>query len=161
MMVSMMLMGAGILLLTVTPGYATIGYAAPVIAVVARMIQGFALGGEVGSATIYMMESALPDQRGWTMSWQGGSQQIAATAGALVGVLLSLVMSDAGLSAYGWRIALLLGIAIVPVALYIRRTLPETIHHHDTAPVENLGLRSYMRPVICGSLIIGSGTIAN
>jgi MFS family permease len=161
MMASMMLMGLGIILLTLTPGYATIGYAAPVIAVIARMIQGFALGGEIGSATIYMMESAIPEQRGVTMSWQGGSQQIAATVGALVGVLLSLVMSDAGLSAYGWRIALLLGVAIVPVALYIRRTLPETIHHGDTAPVENLGLRSYMRPVICGSLIIGSGTIAN
>jgi MHS family citrate/tricarballylate:H+ symporter-like MFS transporter len=61
MMTSMTLMGLGILLLTLTPGYATIGYAAPVIAVIARMIQGFALGGEIGSATIYMMETALPE----------------------------------------------------------------------------------------------------
>jgi MFS family permease len=160
MMASMMLMGLGILLLTLTPGYATIGYAAPVIAVIARMIQGFAVGGEVGSATIYMMESALPERRGWTMSWQGGSQGIAATVGALVGLVLSLVMSDVGFSAYGWRIALLLGITVVPIALYIRRALPETIHHGDASPVENLGLRSYMRPIVCGSLIIGSGAIA-
>ena len=117
MMASMMLMGLGILLLTLTPGYATIGYAAPVIAVIARMIQGFAVGGEVGSATIYMMESALPERRGWTMSWQGGSQGIAATVGALVGVLLSLTMSDVVFSAYGWRIALLLGIAIAATTI--------------------------------------------
>jgi len=55
----------------------------------------------------------------------------------------------------------LLGVTIVPVALYIRRTLPETIHQADTAVVDDSeGLRSYLRPVVCGLLIIGSGTIA-
>jgi len=61
MMISMSMMGFGIVLLVLTPGYAIIGYAAPVIAVIARMIQGFALGGEVGSASVYMMESADPN----------------------------------------------------------------------------------------------------
>jgi MFS family permease len=159
MMISMTMMGAGIILLVITPGYAQIGYAAPVIAVVARMIQGFALGGEVGSATIYMMEGSHPSRRGWTMSWQGASQSIAATIGSLVGLLLAAVMSDAELSAYGWRIALALGVTIVPVALWVRKSLPETIHHADTAVIANDGFRSYARPVICGLLIIGCGTI--
>jgi MFS family permease len=159
MMISMTMMGAGIILLVITPGYAQIGYAAPVIAVIARMIQGFALGGEVGSATIYMMEGAHPARRGWTMSWQGASQSIAATIGSLVGLLLAAVMSDAELSAYGWRIALALGVTIVPVALWVRKSLPETIHHADTAVIANDGFRSYARPVICGLLIIGCGTI--
>ncbi|WP_095012801.1 MFS transporter [Tsuneonella mangrovi] len=161
MLISMSMMGLGIALLALTPGYAAIGIAAPILAVIARLLQGFALGGEVGSATIYMMESAKDLRRAYTMSWQGTSQNIAATAGAGVGVILSMVMSDAELSAYGWRIALMLGVTIVPVALYIRRTLPETIHQADTAVVDDSeGLRSYLRPVVCGLIIIGSGTIA-
>lgn len=159
MLISMSMMGIGIILLALTPGYATIGYAAPLIAVCARLIQGFALGGEVGSATIYMMESAESARRGWTMSWQGGSQAIASTLGAGVGVVLSSIMTDSELSSYGWRIALLLGASIVPLALYMRSSLPETIHAADSAPVSHGGLRSYMRPVVCGFLIITSGTI--
>jgi len=155
------MMGAGIILLVLTPGYATIGYAAPVIAVIARMIQGFALGGEVGSATIYMMEGADPNRRAFSMAWQGASQNIAASVGSLVGLFLAAVMSDAELSAYGWRIALALGVTIVPVALWVRSSLPETIHHADTAVVASDGFRSYLRPVVCGLIIIGAGTIGN
>jgi len=161
MLISMSMMGAGILLLALTPGYATIGYAAPVIAVTARLIQGFALGGEVGSATVYMMESSTAGRRGYTMSWQGASQNIAASIGSLVGLGLSLVMSEAELSAYGWRIALLLGATIVPLALYVRKSLPETIHHADTEVVEHAGsLRPFVRPILCGFLIIAAGTIS-
>ncbi len=160
MMISMTLMGVGIILLVVTPGYATIGIAAPIIAVIARMIQGFALGGEVGSATIYMMEGADPNRRAFSMAWQGASQNIAASVGSLVGLLLTYWLTDAELSEYGWRIALAIGVTIVPVALWVRRSLPETIDHVDTAVVANDGFRSYLRPIVCGLLIIGSGTIA-
>ena len=142
MMISMTMMGAGIILLVITPGYASIGYAAPVIAVIARMIQGFALGGEVGSATIYMMESADPHRRAYAMSWQGASQNIAATIGSAVGLLLAFVMTEAELSAYGWRIALALGVTIVPVALWVRSSLPETLHHADTAVIATEKLSS-------------------
>ena len=161
MLISMSLMGAGILLLCLTPGYATIGIAAPVIAVCARLIQGFALGGEVGCASIYMMESAHSLRRGLTVSWQGASQAVASTIGALVGLMLTFMLSDAQLSVFGWRIALLLGVTIVPLALYIRASLPETIHHVDSGAVESVRFRSYMRPVVCGFLILGCGTIGN
>ncbi|MGZ3172183.1 MAG: MFS transporter [Croceibacterium sp.] len=159
MMISMTLMGAGIILLVLTPSYAQIGVAAPIIAVIARMIQGFALGGEVGSATIYMMEGADPHRRAFSMAWQGASQNIAASIGSLVGLLLTYKLNDAELSAYGWRIALALGVTIVPVALWVRKSLPETIHHADTAVIANDGFRSYLRPIICGLIIIGAGTI--
>ncbi|MEP7221490.1 MAG: MFS transporter [Novosphingobium sp.] len=163
MLISMAMMGAGILLLALTPGYAQIGYAAPVIAVCARLIQGFALGGEVGSASIYMMESSTSARRGYTMSWQGASQGIAATVGSLVGLGLSLVMSEGELADYGWRIALLLGALIVPFALVIRNSLPETLggaHGSHAAAPAAAPLASYARPVVCGFLIIASGTIA-
>lgn len=161
MLISMAMMGAGIVLLALTPGFATIGYAAPVLAVTARLIQGFALGGEVGSATIYMMETARADRRGFAISWQGASQGVAASIGALVGVLLTFIMSDAELTLYGWRIALLLGATVVPLALYMRSSLPETLHAPEPAPIANGPLKSYLRPILCGFGIIASGTIAN
>ena len=161
MLLSMMLMGTGMLILVVTPGYNAIGIAAPIIAVCARMIQGFALGGEVGSATAYLMESSAPEKRALTVSWQGASQEVAAMAGTLVGLGLSLVMSDAELTAYGWRIALAIGASIVPFALWIRNSLPETLHK-ETEPdeVEDTGIRGYAKVLVLGFLMIGSGTIA-
>ncbi|MEO6042136.1 MAG: MFS transporter [Croceibacterium sp.] len=159
MLLSMVLMGTGIALLALTPGYARIGIAAPIIAVIARMLQGFALGGEVGSATVYMMESATTRNRGWTMSWQGASQGVAASAGAGVGLVLSLFLTNAELSAYGWRIAMLLGVSIVPFAIWIRNSLPDThAPEHRQAAVPG-ALHTYLRPVICGFIIIASGTI--
>jgi MFS family permease len=160
MLISMTLMGVGIILLCVTPSYAQIGYGAPALAVLARMIQGFALGGEVGSASVYMMESATAERRGWAMSWQGASQNIAATIGSLNGLLLTYWLTADELSSYGWRIALGIGACIVPFALWIRNSLPETADKPDTAPVTNEGLGSYLRPIICGFVIIASGTIA-
>jgi MFS family permease len=161
MLLSMLLMGTGMVILVVTPGYNTIGIAAPIIAVCARLIQGFALGGEVGSATSYLIETAAPEKRALTVSWQGASQNVAATIGALVGLGLSLVMSDAELSSYGWRIALALGATIVPFALWIRNSLPETLHKpEEPDEVENTGIRGYTRVLVLGFLMIGSGTIA-
>ena len=124
MMFSITLMGLAIAVLALTPGYATIGIAAPIIAIGARLAQGFALGGEVGSATTYMMESAALGRRGFMISWQGATQQIALSFGALVGIVLSLLLSASELDAYGWRIALLIGVAIVPFGLWIRRQSP-------------------------------------
>lgn len=160
MLLSMTLMGGGILLLVLTPGYTTIGIAAPVIAVCARLIQGFALGGEVGSATAYLVESADTHRRGAAVSWQGASQQIAATLGALMGFLLTLRLSEAELATYGWRIALLVGALIVPFAIWIRSSLPETLHK-EPEPDEagHAGVRTYAGVIVLGCLMIGSGTI--
>jgi MFS family permease len=157
MLISMTLMGVGILLLALTPGYATIGIAAPLLALTARLMQGFALGGEVGSATAYMMESAKDERRGLTISWQSISQQISATTGALVGLGLSLTLTKLQLDLFGWRIALLLGATIVPFALFMRNGLPETAvtQTGQTAP-----FRSYRRVIGLGALIITAGTIA-
>lgn len=161
MLLSMSLMGLGILLLCLTPGYATIGFAAPALAVGARLIQGFALGGEVGCATVYMMESATSLRRGLTISWQGASQSVAATMGALAGLVLTYMLTGAELTLFGWRIALVLGLSIVPLALTMRRSLPETMACPEDRQVEAVPFRTYLRPVACGFLILGSLTISN
>jgi MFS family permease len=127
MMLSFTLMGASIVALALVPPYAAIGIAAPILAVAARMLQGFSLGGEVGPTTAYLLESAPVRDRGLIVSWQAASSNIAIVAGGLVGVTLSALLSRADLDGYGWRIAFLLGAATLPFGLWIRRSLPETL----------------------------------
>ena len=105
MLLSFALMGAAILTIALTPSYATIGIAAPIIVIAARMAQGFALGGEVGPTTAYLIEIAPPSIAALVVAWQPASQEIAATAGALVGVVLSKTMAPEMLEpmAGGWR----------------------------------------------------------
>jgi MHS family citrate/tricarballylate:H+ symporter-like MFS transporter len=166
MLLSFALMGGAILAISLTPSYDAIGLAAPIIVIVARMAQGFALGGEVGPTTAYLMEIATPERRALVVSWQPASQQIAATAGALVGVILSKTMAPEALEAYGWRVAFLIGAVCLPFGLWMRRTLPETIPQDDrgAAASENsshLGqARRYIRVIVLALMILASGTIA-
>jgi MFS transporter, MHS family, citrate/tricarballylate:H+ symporter len=159
-------MGAAILALSLTPSYNAIGVAAPVIVIVARMAQGFALGGEVGPTTAYLMEIAAPERRALVVSWQPASQQIAATAGALVGVILSKTMAPEALDAYGWRIAFLIGALCLPFGLWMRRTLPETITREERGADTNKNsghlklARRYIRVIALALMILASGTIA-
>jgi MFS family permease len=167
MILSFAMMGAAIIVLALTPSYASIGVAAPVIVILARMVQGFSLGGEVGPTTAYLMEAAAIDKRGFAVSWQPASQQIAATAGALVGAGLSQTMSSAALDSYGWRIAFLIGAITLPFGLWVRSGMPETLHLSEPAPaagdravaVKTVRVRGHSRLIILGLLILASGTI--
>ena len=175
MLLSYLLMGVSITALALIPTYRTIGLLAPVLAVTCRLVQGFSLGGEVGSNTAYLLEIAPPRRRGLIVAWQGASQCIAATAGSLVGLGLSVVMSAGPLDAYGWRIAFLL---TVPFGLMLRRTMPETLLAPETdpvfVPVEILGdaeedpaaamaraaNRAALRIAVLGLMMLGGGTIS-
>jgi MFS transporter, MHS family, citrate/tricarballylate:H+ symporter len=167
MMLCFVLMGCAIVGMAVIPTYATIGIAAPILAVLARMTQGFSLGGEIGSNTAYLTEAAAPQNRGMVVSWQGASQNIAFTAGGLVGVVLSSWMPAASLDAYGWRIAFLLGAITVPFGLWLRSTLPETLHAAAAAPAgagaeaeSRFALaRRHWRILACGLGYLASATI--
>src|SRR5579864_3899701 len=128
MILSFTLMGAAIIAMALIPSYARIGIAAPILAVLARMVQGFSLGGEVGPTTAYLLESAPVHRRGFVVAWQAASQAIAATLAGLVGLILAATLSASALSDYGWRIAFLLGAITLPVGLWMRRGLPETLH---------------------------------
>ncbi|KWV52181.1 citrate:proton symporter [Bradyrhizobium macuxiense] len=166
MLLSFALMGIAILTIALTPSYESIGLAAPVIVIAARMVQGFALGGEVGPTTAYLIEIASPQHRGLVVAWQPASQEIAATTGALVGVILSSMMTPDAIQAYGWRIAFLIGAVCLPFGLWMRRTLPETISHGEPAPehVESSGhvaqARRHLRVIVLALMILASGTIS-
>lgn len=167
MLLCFMLMGGAIVGMALIPTYATIGVAAPILAVLARMAQGFSLGGEIGSNTAYLTEAAAPENRGLVVSWQGASQNVAVTAGGLVGVVLTAWMPAASLDAYGWRIAFLLGAITVPFGLWLRSSLPETLHAKEAAPAaaasaprSRMSLaRGHWRIFACGLGYLASGTI--
>ena len=114
---TLVLMSIGSAMVALTPSYAQIGLAAPVILLLARLIQGFSAGGEVSAATTYLLESAPKHQRAAVTSWQGQSQQLATIAGSLVGVVLAAALSREQLYAWGWRVPFLLGILVGPVGL--------------------------------------------
>jgi MFS transporter, MHS family, citrate/tricarballylate:H+ symporter len=164
MLLSFAMMGGAILVLSLTPSYNTIGLAAPIIVIAARMVQGFALGGEVGPTTAYLIEIAAPERRALVVSWQPTSQEIAATTGALVGVILSKIMAVDALESYGWRIAFLIGAACLPFGLWMRRTLPETIPARASDEGNREGhlaiARRHSRVIVLALMILASGTIA-
>ena len=164
MLLSFALMGGAILLLALTPSYNSIGIAAPVIAIIARMVQGFALGGEVGPTTAYLIEIAPPERRGLVVAWQPTSQEIAATTGALVGVILSKTMTPEMLDSSGWRVAFLIGAACLPFGLWMRRTLPETIaaREHNAETSSHLMLaRGHTRIILLSIMVLAGGTISS
>jgi len=161
---TLMLMAMGSVLVGVTPSYAQIGIAAPIILVLARLIQGFSCGGEVGPATTYLLESAPIEKRASITAWQGHSQQLAMLMGSLIGVILAASLTKEQLYQWGWRVPFILGVFIAPVGLYIRGRLPETIQRSEThrsgaAVLGNL-VRHHSRAVIIGVLIISGGTIS-
>lgn len=129
MVLTIGLMALGMLMLAATPGHRVIGWWAPAIVIAGRLIQGFALGGEVGPSTAYLLEAAPPAQRAIFASWQIASQGLATLVAGAVGFVLSLSLSPSALAAWGWRVPFFLGVLIVPVGMVIRAHLPETAGH--------------------------------
>jgi MFS family permease len=133
MLLSFSLMGLAILGLASTPSFAQVGLAAPIAVVVFRLIQGFALGGEVGPATAFLIEAAPINRRGLIGSWQSASQSAASLVGGAVGAVMAMTLAAPLLEAYGWRAAFYLGALVLPFGLIIRRSLPETLHRIEEA----------------------------
>jgi len=159
MLLSFGLMGLGILGLVLIPPYAAIGALAPALLVLCRLIQGFALGGEVGPTTAFLIEAARPGRRGLVGAWQSASQAVASLAGATAGLALSQFLTPVQLDAFGWRIAFGLGVLVLPFGLWLRRGLPETLHQDEpVAGPEGQGWRIHVRPMLLGLMMIISFT---
>jgi len=124
--VSVTLMAFGSLLIAVTPGYATIGVAAPVILVLARLLQGLSVGGEYGTSATYLSEVASTGKRGFYSSFQ----YVTLIAGQLIAlglqIVLQFVLTEQQLLNWGWRIAFGIGALGALVAMYLRRSMDES-----------------------------------
>ena len=161
LLLSFTLMGAGLIGLALVPSYAKIGILAPILAVSCRLIQGFALGGEVGPTMAYLIEAAPVGRRGLYGSWQSASQSIASMTGAFVGVILSSLLSQHDLVEWGWRVAFLIGAVVLPFGLIVRGSLPETLHREEVkleGHPEAIDLMSHARPILLGLVMIMSFT---
>jgi MFS transporter, MHS family, citrate/tricarballylate:H+ symporter len=159
MILTFTLMGVAIVGFALTPSYRAIGMAAPVLILCFRLIQGFALGGEVGPTTAYLLESAAPKNRGFYTSIQTGTQDLAVLVAGLIGFVLANVLDANALQDWGWRVAFLLGACVVPFGLAVRRNLPETIRAADIAKSKLRDMRFHLRPAIIGFILLSSMSI--
>jgi MFS family permease len=158
MLLSFGLMGLSMLGLALTPPKAAIGAAAPILAIGWRLLQGFALGGDVGPSTAYMAEAGPPDRRGRYVALQIAGQQSANCCAGVIGVILSLTLSAAVLEAWGWRIVFLIGAAVIPLTIRLRATLPETHTPHSDARPAPAQKPRIVWPVILGLMMLSGGT---
>src|SRR5215471_3571067 len=141
LVITLALMSVGTLSIAITPGYRTIGIAAPILVLLGRLIQGFSAGVELGGVSVYLSEIATPGHKGFYVSWQSASQQLAVVFAGLIGVILNSLLTPTQMDAWGWRVPLLIGCLIVPLIFVIRRSLSETqefqtrTHHPSTREI--------------------------
>lgn len=160
------LMTVAIALIALAPTYAAVGFAAPLLIVLARLLQGFATGGEFASATTFLIESAPANRRGFYGSWQMVGQSLAILIGALVGAVLARTLTPEALESWGWRIPFLFGLAIGPLGLFIRRYVDETRPFLEARRAareqQTLGvaLASHIRESLVCMGIVMAGTIS-
>jgi len=126
LLLTLALMGFGTLAIACLPGYAVLGLAAPLRVLIGRLVQGFSAGVELGGVSVYLSEIAPPGRKGFYVSWQSASQQVAVMFAALLGIALTATLSANQMSRWGWRIALLAGCSLLPLLLFLRRSLQET-----------------------------------
>lgn len=165
LILTLALMSIGTLSIALTPTYAAIGMAAPVIVVAGRLVQGLSAGVELGGVSVYLAEIATPGHTGFYVSWQSASQQVAVVFAALIGVVLHQLVSNAEMDAWGWRIPLLVGCLIIPLLFGIRRSLTETeafarrAHRASTTAIMR-SLAVHWRIVLSGCLMVMLTTVA-
>src|SRR5712664_2274262 len=117
LILTLTLMSLGIFSIACTPGYATIGLLAPLLVLFGRLLQGFSAGMELGGVSVYLSEIATPGRKGFFVSWQSGSQQVAVAFAALLGLILSTTLRPEQMAGWGWRVPLLIGSILIPFLL--------------------------------------------
>ncbi len=136
LMASVLLMCFGSLLIALTPGYDTIGIAAPILLVFARLLQGLSVGGEYGTSATYLSEMASKEHRGFFSSFQ----YVTLISGQLIAlavlIVLQQTLTDEQLVSWGWRVPFVIGALCAVVALYLRRGMEETESFTKTQKAE-------------------------
>jgi metabolite-proton symporter len=159
------LMSIGIVTIACTPGYATIGLLAPVLVLAGRLLQGFSAGMELGGVSVYLSEIATPGKKGFYVSWQSASQQMAVMFAALIGVILNTTLTPQSMADWGWRVPLLVGCAIIPFLFRLRRSLEETDEflarpRRPSASEVMRSLASNWMLVVIGTLMVTMTTVS-
>ena len=118
LIVTLRIMAMGTVLIAFAPGYALIGIAAPILVLLGRSLQGFSAGVELGGVSVYLSGMATPGHKGFFVSWQSTSQQMAVKVVALLGFTLNKLLEPTDIATWGWRVPFVLGCLIVPFIFY-------------------------------------------
>ena len=159
---TMMLMMIGTLIMAVAPTTSMIGPWAGVVILVSRLIQGFSAGGEFGTATTFLVETA-PHKKAFYSSWQVASQGASVFLASLFGYVLNTHLSHEALYSWGWRVPFFFGIIVGPVGLYIRAKLDETDDFKTSVPEKaplKTTLTRHLGRVLTGAAVVGVATIS-
>ena len=159
---TLLLMMVGTILMAAAPTHAMVGAWAGVVILISRLVQGFSAGGEFGSATTYLVETA-PHRKAYYASWQVAAQGISMFLASAFGYVLFTQLSRQDLYSWGWRIPFILGCLIGPVGLYIRVRLSETKEFTESTPHASpirATLTEHLGRVLTGSACVGVATIS-
>jgi len=165
LIVTLALMALGTILIACVPGFNTIGYLAPFLVLLGRLLQGFSAGVELGGVSVYLAEMATPGRKGFYVSWQSASQQVAIIVAAAIGYALNKMLPTEEVAQWGWRIPFFIGCMIVPVLFVIRRSLQETEefmqrkHRPNAREIFQSMLKNWGL-VICGMLLVSMTTVS-
>ena len=151
MLITFSLMGLGALGMALTPSYAGIGIAAPVLVVSFRLIQGLAAGGDVGPTSAYLAEAGPVASKGALVSLQYAAMRGGALLSGVAGYIIASSLPPDQLDQFGWRIAFGLGAAIVPFAFLLRSRLDETLHLSE----DHVGAVKRLDPRVYGLATLG------
>jgi MFS transporter, MHS family, citrate/tricarballylate:H+ symporter len=165
LIVTLSIMAMGTILIAFVPSYATIGLIAPILVLTGRLLQGFSAGVELGGVSVYLSEMAPRGQKGFYVSWQSASQQVAIVVAALIGYVLNKLLMPDQISDWGWRIPFFIGCMIVPAIFVIRRSLQETEEflnrkHRPSAPEIFRSILDNWQIVLLGVLLVTMTTVS-
>jgi MHS family proline/betaine transporter-like MFS transporter len=157
MLTSIVVMTIGTGLMAIMPTYSSVGILAPIAVLIARLLQGFAVAGEFGSATAFLVEHST-DRKGFFASFQWFGQGIAAVLSSFFGVVLFSWLTTAQIESWGWRVPFLFGLLIGPIGLYIRKHVGETPEFREqgpsSAPLRQMFTDHWDRLLMCMGIVI-------
>ncbi|MDR7345693.1 MHS family citrate/tricarballylate:H+ symporter-like MFS transporter [Pantoea alhagi] len=165
LIVTLSIMAAGTFLIVLIPSWQSIGFWAPLLVLIGRLLQGFSAGAELGGVSVYLAEIATPGRKGFYTSWQSGSQQIAIMVAAGMGFALNAMLEETAIREWGWRLPFLFGCLIVPFIFILRRKLEETQEfkarrsHPDISQVLKTLINNWP-VVLAGMLMVAMTTTA-
>lgn len=156
--INLMMLGGAVI--TFMPTYATLGLAAPLLILLARLVQGFSAGGEFGSSTAFLVEH-FPERKAFIASWQFATQGASTLLASAFGLGLTQLLSESEIQAWGWRIPFAFGLLIGPLGIYIRRHVHESASFvaqtPDAAPLKRLlGRQKSLITLAIGLMVIST-----
>jgi MFS family permease len=157
LVLTLTLMAVGTLSIACVPGYATIGLAAPAIVLVGRLLQGLSAGAQVGGVSVYLAEIATPGNRGFYVSWQSASQQVAVMFAALVGLAVTSALTPREMLSWGWRIPIGLGLLLIPFIFLIRSYVEESEEFLSNS--KRPAASAVFRSIAANWRVVGLGTL--